>query len=66
MAWRCMSSKGVGRLVFIEGTLTAISYVRTLAENLEASVEKLGLEDGFIYQRDNDPKHTTRIITKFF
>jgi hypothetical protein len=66
MAWGCMSSKGVGRLVFIDGTMTAIGYVRILTENLEASIEKLGLGDSLIYQHDNDPKHTARITKCFF
>jgi transposase len=66
MAWGCMSSKGVGRLALIEGKMNAVHYTRILVENLEASCQMMGFSEGFIYQQDNDPKHTAALTRKFF
>ncbi|GFV14510.1 hypothetical protein TNCV_166371 [Trichonephila clavipes] len=31
-------------------------------DNMEKSASKLGLGSGFIFQQDNDPKHTAKIV----
>ena len=54
MVWGCMGRNGVGKLVFIDGTMDSIVYVRILSENLNESAEKLGLTS-FTFQQDNDP-----------
>ena len=66
MVWGSMSSKGVGELVFIEGTMDSVKYVRILSENLDMSVEKAGLDNGFVFQQDNDPKHKSKFTMKYF
>jgi DDE superfamily endonuclease/Transposase len=66
MAWGCMSSKGVGRLVFIDGIMDKYSYKRILVENLEISCKEPGLGDDFLFQQDNDPKHTSQYVQEFF
>lgn len=58
MVWGCMSAGGVGKLHFIEGTMDHKMYIDILKNNLLVSAEKLGLENEFIFQQDNDPKHT--------
>lgn len=59
MVWGCMSALGVGKLVFIEGIMDRHVYLTILKENLNASVEKMGLSrNGYYFQHDNDPKHT--------
>lgn len=58
MVWGCMSSSGVGNLVFIEGTMDQYVYLNILKENLKKSVENLNLGVDFYFQQDNDPKHT--------
>lgn len=63
MVWGCVSSKGVGNLAFIDGNMTAKMYVTILQDNLKKSVEDLNLQDTFVFQQDNDPKHTA-IITR--
>ena len=66
MVWACMSCKGVGNLEFIEGKMDAIKYRTILGRNLIESKEKLGLDDDFVFQQDNDPKHTSKISKEFF
>lgn len=65
LVWGCFGASGVGNLAIIEGTLTGEGYVNILKDNLFQSVEKLGL-GAFIYQQDNDPKHTSRVAKNFF
>jgi transposase len=65
MVWGCFSYYGVGRLVFIEGTMNAPQYVCLLANNLFESAADMGL-DKFIFQQDNDPKHKSKLATSFF
>lgn len=61
MTWGCMSTRGVGSLVCIEGTLTAARYIdEILRPHLRQSAEKMGILDSFKYYEDNDPKHKAR------
>lgn len=66
MVWGCFSWSSVGNLVEIEGIMTADRYIDIINENLEESLLKMGLEESFIFQQDNDPKHTARKSTAFF
>jgi transposase len=66
MFWGCMSANGVGNLVVIDGIMTGGKYVQILQENLFESAKKMGLESDFIFQQDNDPKHTSKIAVDFF
>lgn len=60
MVWGCFAWSGVGSLVPITDILTADRYIDILSENLEASLVRVGLEENFIFQQDNDPKHTAK------
>lgn len=64
MFWGCISSKGVGRLVEIESTMTAGVYKQILAQNLNVSAREMGLDE-YIFMHDNDPKHTSRLVTNW-
>lgn len=66
MVWGCVSYHGVGKLCFIETRMTGPEYVKILENNLLSSVEDLGMENDFVFQQDNDPKHTSRVATSFF
>ena len=37
-------------------------YCEILRKNLLQSCQKLGLENSFVFQRDNDPKHTAELV----
>ena len=58
MVWGCMAASGVGNLAFISGKMNALMYVDVLRSNLKSSARKLDLETSFVFQQDNDPKHT--------
>lgn len=58
LVWGCMSWNGIGNLTFIDGIMNDQKYVDMLRANLASSAEKLEIKDTFIFQHDNDPKHT--------
>lgn len=66
MVWGCFSWQGVGQLVQINEIMTADTYINILNEHLEISLLKLNLQNNFIFQQDNDPKHTAKKTKKFF
>jgi hypothetical protein len=63
MVWGCVSSRGVGNLCLIDGVMDSSYYQDILEDNmLESAAEHFG--DGpFIFQQDNDPKHTSKSTT---
>ncbi|KAI4293326.1 hypothetical protein PAPHI01_2600 [Pancytospora philotis] len=65
IVWACFSYGGVGKLVFIEGIMDAYKYVSILATALPPSLEQMGLFE-FIFQQDNDAKHTAKVTKCFF
>lgn len=58
MVWGCMSANGVGNLHFIDGIMDQYKYIDILKNNLHQSAEKMGLSGNFVFQQDNDPKHS--------
>ena len=60
MLWGCFSAKGTGRLHRIEGRMNAAMYREILGNNLLPSVRALKMGRGWVFQHDNDPKHTAR------
>ncbi|KAM9403272.1 optineurin-like isoform 2-T2 [Salvelinus alpinus] len=58
--WGCFSAKGTGRLHRIEGRMDGAMYCEILANNLLPSVRALKMGRGWVFQHDNDPKHTAR------
>lgn len=66
MVWGCFSWFGVGNLAVINGIMTADGYIDVLNENLEESLLKMGLEEKYTFQQDNDPKHTAKKTLAFF
>lgn len=64
MVWGCMSSQGVGRLCFINGTVNAARYQTILQEELLPSIGNLQLQGGeFIFQQDGAACHTAKTVT---
>ena len=65
MVWGCFSYYGVGKLVFIDGIMDAARYCNILANNLISSAKELNMNE-FIFQQDNDPKHTSKLAKSYF
>ncbi|KAG2465728.1 TC1A transposase, partial [Polypterus senegalus] len=61
MLWGCFSAAGTGRLVRMKEKMTAAMYRDILDENLLQSTLDLRLGRRFIFQQDNNPKHTAKI-----
>lgn len=66
MVWGCFSRRGTGRLVRIPGTMTKEVYLSILQENLRPSAREMKMPRGFIFQQDNDPKHTAKVVKSWF
>ncbi len=60
MRWGCFSAKWTGWLHRIEGKMDGAMYREILANNLLSSVRTLKMGRGWVFQHDNDPKHTAR------
>ncbi|KAG1494619.1 hypothetical protein G6F46_012333 [Rhizopus delemar] len=67
MVWACMTSHGVGYICEIyDGRMTAPDYIHILKTELADTLAYYRLGDGdFIFQHDNDPKHTAKITTTY-
>ena len=57
----CFSASGVGELDFVETTMKAQCYLNLLEKNFTPNVSKLNLPGHWIFQQDNDLKHTSRL-----
>ncbi|GFV07701.1 transposable element Tcb2 transposase [Trichonephila clavipes] len=57
----CRSAGGVGELVFIDG-MDKMVCLEILRNNLQKSAVNVGLGSNFIFQQDNDPKHTAKMV----
>ncbi|KAK1789178.1 hypothetical protein P4O66_015128, partial [Electrophorus voltai] len=61
MLWGCFSAAGPGRLARVQGKMNVAMYRDILEENLLQSALDLRLGRRFIFQQDNNPKHTAKI-----
>jgi len=58
MLWGCFSAKGTGRLFRVKERMNGAMYREILSQNLLPSVRALKMKRGWVFQHDNDPKHT--------
>lgn len=64
MVWGAFSAYGVAPLVQIEGRMNGIMYREILQNNLlQYATAKFG--SSWIFQHDNDPKHTSAVVKKW-
>ncbi|CAK5267780.1 unnamed protein product [Mycena citricolor] len=65
--WGMITPHGLGRLVRIDGNLNKELYREILKDDLLGTLDDLDLDPrDYIFQQDNDPKHTARIVTTWF
>ena len=62
----CFSSNGVGKLVLVHGIMEKEDYNKILEKNVHESTHKLSLGRNFVFQQDNDPKHASILVKKWF
>lgn len=60
MVWGCFSASGTGKLAHITGIMDSQKYQSILQENVGPSVRTLKLGRQWVFQQDNDPKHTSK------
>lgn len=64
MVWGCFSHAGVGQLIKIEGILKKEQYHSILQRHaIPSGIQLIGR--GFIFQQDNDPKHTSKLCVHY-
>lgn len=44
--------------------MTKYNFAKILKQHLKTSIEKLKLTFKWVFQMDNDPKHTVKVFTK--
>ncbi|KAK3555018.1 hypothetical protein QTP86_005712 [Hemibagrus guttatus] len=60
MLWGCFSAKGPGRLIRVKERMNGAMYREILSKNLLPSARALKMKRGWVFQHDDDPKHTAR------
>ncbi|KAK3554871.1 hypothetical protein QTP86_000912 [Hemibagrus guttatus] len=60
MLWGCFYAKGPGRLIRVKERMNGAMYREILSKNLLPSARALKMKRGWVFQHDNDPKHTAR------
>ena len=63
MVWGCFAANGTGRLQKIDGTMRKEDYLEILQDNLKTSAKDLNLGKNWVFQQDNDPKHTSKVVS---
>ena len=64
MVWGSVCGNGVGKLIKIDGIMDKNVYHNILVRHaIPSGLEVIG--HGFIYQQDNDPKHTSKLCTNY-
>jgi transposase len=64
MIWSCITAKGPGYLCKIEETMDQVVYKEILQTHLLNTLNFYKMNSSrFIFQHDNDPKHTAKSIT---
>ncbi|KAK3568450.1 hypothetical protein QTP86_007299 [Hemibagrus guttatus] len=60
MLWGWFSAKGPGRLIRVKERMNGAMYREILSKNLLPSARALKMKRDWVFQHDNDPKHTAR------
>ena len=63
--WGSFASHGVGKFYLVEGILEQKQYTKMLEELVIPSAEDLFPDGEWLFQQDNDPKHTSKRAKQF-
>ena len=63
--WSCFSYNGVGEFYWIKDKLDADKYHYILQYKMRKSVRKLFGNGDYVFQHDNNSKHTSEKIKKY-
>ena len=58
----CFSGKGLGPLVKVEGKMKSVDYIKILESHLLPLIDKDFDRKGYLFQDDNAPVHTAKIV----
>ena len=64
--WGCINASGAGMASIYDGRLNSERYQNILSDNLQPSLDLFELRDDYIFQQDNAPCHTSRLIKAYF
>ena len=64
MVWGCFSASGVGPLHLINGKMDELMY-RDIMENQMQPFAEWNMPLKWIFQQDNDPKHTCKLVARW-
>uniref|UniRef100_A0A8C6KMD7 Tc1-like transposase DDE domain-containing protein n=1 Tax=Nothobranchius furzeri TaxID=105023 RepID=A0A8C6KMD7_NOTFU len=65
MLWGCFAANGTGALQRVNGIMKKEDYLHILQHNLKSSARRLGLGRSWVFQQDNDPKHTSKVVKEW-
>ena len=65
MLWGCFAASGAGSLVLVHDIMKKENYVEILRDNMQKSARSLSLGRYWVFQQDNDPKHTSKLVQQF-
>jgi len=65
MLWVCFAVSGTGNNVKFNGIMRKEDYKQILTENIKQSAKSLKLGRRWMFQHNNDPKHTSHLVTNW-
>uniref|UniRef100_A0AAZ3QU50 Tc1-like transposase DDE domain-containing protein n=1 Tax=Oncorhynchus tshawytscha TaxID=74940 RepID=A0AAZ3QU50_ONCTS len=65
MLWGCFAAGGTGALHKIDGIMSKGNDVDILKQHLKRLVRKLKLGHKWVFQMDNDPRYTSKVVAKW-
>ena len=63
--WGCFAAHGVGNIYTVNGNLDQHQFHQILQRQMFPSAKKLFPDGDFLFQQDNDPKHTAKKNQKY-
>ena len=64
--WGCFSAHGVGSICLVDGILEQYQYMDILSKVMLPSAENLFGDGPWVFQQDNNPKHTATNTRNWF